>query len=211
MLILSSSHLPRPPFSSIAVSDVMMISWSAHTRRIGIIFDQSLSMVLHVTYITCLSFAQHWLDSHVSYIWSNYIAKKAFVKRRTNGRHNSRTKLGPAVHCGKDTTLKTLLAVCNAHTWPQQCWKSCANASNIVALRLGDHGTKELLGVAGSKFDQFQTLRNISKQHATTCNNMQQDVQTDATCLIPQRWELLAKLASVWMGLYVEIWSGREI
>jgi len=187
------------------------MSCLAQARRIGVIFDQSLSMVPHVTYITCLSFAKHWLDSHFSYIWSNYIAKKSFIKRRANGRHNSQTKLGPAVHCGKDTTLKTLLAMCNARAWPQQCWNSCASASNIVALRLGDHRTKEMLGVAGSKFDQFQTLRNISKQHRTTCNNMQQDVLTDATCNIPQRWELLAKFASVWMGLYVETWRGREI
>ena len=27
--------------------------------------------------------------------------------------------------------------------------KSCANGSNIVALRFGDHETKEMLGVVG--------------------------------------------------------------
>ena len=32
---------------------------------------------------------------------------------------------------------------------PQQCWKSCANGSNIVALRFDDHETKEMLGVVG--------------------------------------------------------------
>ena len=31
----------------------------------------------------------------------------------------------------------------------QQRWKSCANGSNIVALRVGDHGTIEMLGVVG--------------------------------------------------------------
>ena len=41
--------------------------------------------------------------------------------------------------------------VCNERAWPQQCWKSCANGSNIVALRFGDHGTKEMLGVVGLK------------------------------------------------------------
>ena len=59
--------------------------------------------------------------------------------------------LGPAVHCGKDTTQKTLETTCNSGSWPQQCWKSCANGSNIVALRFGDHGTKEILEVVGSK------------------------------------------------------------
>ena len=29
--------------------------------------------------------------------------------------------------------------------------RAVANGSNIVALRFGDHGTKEMLGVAGSK------------------------------------------------------------
>ena len=40
-----------------------------------------------------------------------------------------------------------------------KCWKSCANGSNIVALRFGDH-------------DLFQTARNNSQQHATTCNRV---------------------------------------
>ena len=62
------------------------------------------------------------------------------------------TILGPAVHRGKDTTHKTLETMCHARAWPQQCWKSfsCANGSNIVALRFNDHGTKEMLGVMGS-------------------------------------------------------------
>ena len=59
------------------------------------------------------------------------------------------TMLGPAVHCGKDTTHKSLKTMRNKRAWPQQCWKSCANGSNIVALRFGDQGTKEMLGVVG--------------------------------------------------------------
>ena len=39
----------------------------------------------------------------------------------------------------------------NERAWPQQCWKSCANGSNIIALPFGDHGTKEMLGVVGCK------------------------------------------------------------
>ena len=60
--------------------------------------------------------------------------------------------LGPAVHRGKDTPYKTLETMCNARAWLQQCWKSCANGSNIVALRFGDHGTKKMLqlGIVGS-------------------------------------------------------------
>ena len=36
----------------------------------------------------------------------------------------------------------------------------------------------------GQKFDQFQKLCN--KQDATSCNNVQQGVQTDTTCNIQQ-------------------------
>ena len=48
------------------------------------------------------------------------------------------------------------------------------------------------LQVAKSLTGGFQTLRNNSQQHATTCNNMQHGVQTDATGNIQQCWELLA-------------------
>ena len=51
--------------------------------------------------------------------------------------------------------------------------KNCANESNIVALRIGDHGTKEMLEVVGSKV----SLRTNSQQHITGCangRNMQQ-------------------------------------
>ena len=59
--------------------------------------------------------------------------------------------LGPAVHRGKGVTYKTSVTMCNASAWLQQCWKSCANRSKIVALRFDDHETKEMLGVVGSK------------------------------------------------------------
>ena len=59
------------------------------------------------------------------------------------------TMLGPTVHGGKDTTHKSLLTMRNERARPQKCWKSCANGSNIIALRFGDHGRKEMLGVVG--------------------------------------------------------------
>ena len=63
--------------------------------------------------------------------------------------------LGSGVHRGKDTTLETMGDHVQGHVycarpWPQQCWKNGANGSNIVALRFGDHRTKEMLGVVGS-------------------------------------------------------------
>ena len=93
------------------------------------------------------------------------------------------TSLGAAVHRGKNTTHKSLQPMRNERAWPQQCWKSCANGSNIVALRFDDHGTEEMLGVVGWK---VWPVSNFAQQHATTSNNIQQGVQTDATCNIQQ-------------------------
>ena len=57
--------------------------------------------------------------------------------------------LVPAVDREKDTTYKTLGTMCNTRAWLQQY---CANGTNIVALRFGDHGTKKMLqlGIVGS-------------------------------------------------------------
>ena len=55
---------------------------------------------------------------------------------------------------------------------------------------------KKCWEMLAQKFDRFQTLR--------TPNNMQQGVQTDATCIIQQCWELLArKVLSFCTGLYL--------
>ena len=98
----------------------------------------------------------------------------------------------PAMHREKDTTHMTLETMCNARAWPQQCWKSCANGSTIVALRVGDHGTKEMLGVVGSK---VWPVSNFVQQPTTT-------YKTDVTCNIQQDCELLANnVTSVFTGL----------
>ena len=60
-------------------------------------------------------------------------------------------------------------------------------------------GTKEMLGVVGRK---VWPVSNFAHQHATTSNNMQQGVETDATYNIQQCRELLANnVASVCTGL----------
>ena len=93
------------------------------------------------------------------------------------------TMLGPAGHRWKDTTHNTLEARCNAHAWPQQCWKSSVNG-NIVALSFGDQGTKEIWGVVTCWLKSLTGLKRFatSQQHATTSNNTQQGVQMDV-CL----------------------------
>ena len=54
------------------------------------------------------------------------------------------TMLVPAVHRGKDTAHQSIR---NERARPQQCWKT--DPTLHVALRFGDHGTKEMLGVVG--------------------------------------------------------------
>ena len=110
------------------------------------------------------------------------------------------TMLGPALQSGKDTTHKTFETMCNAHAWPQQCSKSCANRSNIVALRFGDSRNKRNVGSCWLKI-----LTGV-KLCATTRNNIQQGVQTDATML-----GVANNIASVCTGLYRPIFrSGHR-
>ena len=62
----------------------------------------------------------------------------------------------------------------NESAWPQQCWKSCANGSNIVALRFGVMEQNKCWQLLAEKFDRFQTLCNNTQQHpkhATGCAN----------------------------------------
>ena len=51
----------------------------------------------------------------------------------------------------------------------------------LRSLRFGDHGTKEMLGVAGL---EVWPVSNFAHQLPTTSNNMQQGKQTDTTCNI---------------------------
>ena len=76
-------------------------------------------------------------------------------------------------------TNPTLLRYASAITEQKKCWELLAE-----------------------KFDRF----HLFQQHGTTSNNMQQSVQTDATCNIQQCWELLANnVASVCAGLKTTI------
>ena len=103
------------------------------------------------------------------------------------------TMLGTTVYCGKDTTRKTLETTCNARAWPQQFWMSCANGSNIVALRVGDHRTKEMLGVVGSKVWPVQTLCSNSQQHATTCNRVCKRTQHVTSNKVGRCWPTMLR------------------
>ena len=100
--------------------------------------------------------------------------------------------LGPAVHYSIIRIRATILwhtwsmfkeTMCNSCAWPQQCWKSCANRLNIVALRFGDHRKKLTLGVVRAK---VSPVSNFAQQLPTTRSNIEQGGQTDATCNIQQ-------------------------
>ena len=82
----------------------------------------------------------------------------------------------------------------NAYAWPLQCWKSCANGSNIVAFHFSDQLTeqKRCWELSAQNFDRFQALHNNCRQHATTRN-------------IQQCWELLTNnVEFIWTGPYTE-------
>ena len=82
----------------------------------------------------------------------------------------------------------------NAYASPLQCWKSCANGSNIVAFHFSDQLTeqKKCWELSAQNFDRFQALHNNCQQHATTRN-------------IQQCWELLTNnVEFIWTGPYTE-------
>ena len=70
------------------------------------------------------------------------------------------TMLGATVHRGRDKSHKTLESMCNARTWHQQCWESCANGSNIIAR---SRNTRNVGSCWLKKFDKVQILRNNSQ------------------------------------------------
>ena len=92
------------------------------------------------------------------------------------------TMLGATVHRGRDKSHKTLESMCNARTWHQKCWESCANGSNIIAHASAITEHKKCWELLAQKVWQGS---NFAQQLATTNNNMQQaGVQTDGTTML---------------------------
>ena len=88
--------------------------------------------------------------------------------------------------------------MCNALAWPQQCWRElCKRIQHCSATLQRSRSKRDV----GSRW--FKSLNGF-KLCAKTPNNMQQGVQTDATCNIQQCWELLVNIvASVFTGLNI--------
>ena len=92
--------------------------------------------------------------------------------------------------------------MCNARAWPKQCWKSCADGSNNVALRFGDHGTNEMLGVVGSK---VWTNSNFAHQHTATGKRVCKRTQHVTSNNVGSCW--LRMLLPFSLGLSVVEWT----
>ena len=144
-----------------------------------------LHILLHVVGCCCVLLRKVWNRSNFSVNNSPHFFCSVIAEAKRNNVGSVCTALPT-----RTQQLPTLLA--------QQCWellrpfarnlKPRANGRNIVGgccVRL--HVTKSLTGF---------------KLCATTPNNTQQGVQTNATCNIQQSWELLANnVASVCTGL----------
>ena len=78
----------------------------------------------------------------------------------------------------------------NAHTWPQQGWKSCAIRSNIVALRFGEHRTKETLGVVGWK---VWAVSDFMQQHPPKCNRVCKRTQNVTSNNVGSCWSKMLR------------------
>ena len=107
------------------------------------------------------------------------------------------------MHRGMDATHKTFETTCNARAWPHQYWKSCANGSNFVALRFGDHGTKEMLGVVGS-----------FKLCATTCNKVckrTQHVTSNNLASVARSLTLHKRRYPIYHDLFLVVYAGSII
>ena len=92
------------------------------------------------------------------------------------------TMLGPTVHGGKDTTHKSLY-----------CIMSLRGPNNVGRAVQSDPTMLRYASVIAEKKKCWELLAEsltCFKLCATTSNNMQQGVQTDATCNIQQCWEL---------------------
>ena len=71
---------------------------------------------------------------------------------------------------------------------PNNVGRAVQTDPTLLRYALAITERKKCWELLAEKFDWFQTFR--AEQRATTSNNMQQSVQTDATCNIQQCWEL---------------------
>ena len=114
--------------------------------------------------------------------------------------YNLSTHLNEKVYVIFRLTLRADGCNNSQHCWPNNVGSCCVRVGSGVqtgAMTPNIVGPTTL-GVVASV---LAVVRKRVQQLPTTRNNMQQGVQTDATCSIQQCWELLANnVASVCMG-----------
>ena len=87
------------------------------------------------------------------------------------------TSLGLAVHRGKDTTHKSLWSMRNERALPQQCGRAMQTDPTLLRYASAITEQKKCWELLAEKFDRFQTLRNNTQQHPTTCNRVSKRTQ----------------------------------
>ena len=111
-----------------------------------------------------------------------------------------------ATECGNGGNVKRPIMLCPfARGFMSKTQVKASSGFNIFAsflwsvkLRANGRSNSQLLPTCAKRLTGFKLC-------ATTPNNLQQSVQTDATCNIRQYWELLANsVVSVCTGLYVQ-------
>ena len=163
---VAKKKLYRAYLDPLSLSNVGDFSWS---WILGGLYPASKRESMFTSSIKCSLKLRANERNNFQHCWANNDGS-CCVRVGSSVRHLP-TMLGPAVHRGKDTTHKTLETTCNVLAWPQQWWKSCANAS-IVALSFGDQGTNEMLGVGSNVWPQ-QLLTRSDMQTDTTFNIQQ--------------------------------------
>ena len=87
------------------------------------------------------------------------------------------TSLGPAVHRGKDTTHKSLWSMRNERALPHTVGRAVQTDPTLLRHASAITEQKKCWELLAEKFDRFQTLRNNTQQHPTTCNRVSKRTQ----------------------------------
>ena len=99
---------------------------------------------------------------------AQWVCDASYFKLRANGCNNSQQCCDLQCIVGITQPIWLCKPCVMRVRGPTKLEELCKWAgSNIVALRFGDHGTKEMLGVVGWK---VWPVSNFAQQHPTTCN-----------------------------------------
>ena len=81
----------------------------------------------------------------------------------------------------------------NERARPQQCWKSCANGPTLLRYASAITEQKKCWELLAEKLDRFQTLRNNTQQHPTTCNRVCKRTQHVTSNIVGSCWPTMLR------------------